>query len=126
MFCENYFLNKTAISTGAGSGMGFCFAQAFANLGGNVVLCDVNEQALNEKVAQINQNGKGKAIGVVCDVRDYKQICSACEKTIEAFGSIDVLVNFAGGTARRVLAVGWQDDFPDVPIEVFDWGLTLT
>ena len=34
-------------------------------------------------------------------------------------------MNFAGGTARRVLNVGWEDDFTDVPIEVFDWGLDL-
>ena len=43
------FTGKAAISTGAASGMGLLFAQNFAALGGNVVLCDVNEQALNEK-----------------------------------------------------------------------------
>ena len=41
------------------------------------------------------------------------------------FGSIDVLLNFAGGTARRMLNVGWDKEFPDVPIEVFDWGLDV-
>ena len=44
------FNKKTAISTGAASGMGLLFAQNFAQLGGNVVLCDVNEQVLKEKV----------------------------------------------------------------------------
>ena len=46
-------------------------------------------------------------------------------KAVEVFGSIDIMANFAGGTARRVLNVGWEDDFPDVPIDVFDWGLDV-
>ena len=35
-------------------------------LGGNAVLCDVNEEVLNEKVAEINQKAQGKALGYVC------------------------------------------------------------
>ena len=56
------FTGKVAISTGAASGMGLLFAQNWADLGGNVVLCDVNEQELNEKVAEINSKNCGKAI----------------------------------------------------------------
>ena len=47
------FTGKVAISTGAASGMGLLFAENFAALGGNVVMCDVNEAALAEKVAAI-------------------------------------------------------------------------
>ena len=119
------FKGKVAVATGAASGMGFLFAQNFAELSGNVVLCDVNESALKEKVEEINAKDKGKAIGVVCDVRDYKQVCNARDKAVETFGSIDVMANFAGGTARRVLGVGWTEEFPDVPIDVFDWGLDV-
>ena len=61
------FKGKCAIATGAASGMGLLFAQNFAALGGNVVLYDVNEQVLIEKVAEINEKNQGKAIGVVCD-----------------------------------------------------------
>ena len=118
------FQGKTAISTGAASGMGLLFAQNFASLGGNVVLCDVNEQSLNEKVAEINAQGKGKAIAMLCDVRDYKQICAVRDKAVETFGSIDVVANFAGGYARRMLNAG-PGEFPDIPIEVFDWGLDV-
>ncbi len=119
------FTGKTAISTGAASGMGLLFAENFTELGGNVVMCDVNESVLNEKVDAINKKGKGKAIGIVCDVRDYTQVCDVRDKAVEEFGSIDIMANFAGGTARRVLNVGWEDDFTDVPIEVFDWGLDV-
>lgn len=121
------FQGKTAISTGAASGMGLLFAQNFASLGGNVVLCDVNESVLNEKVAEINARNQGKAIGVACDVRDYKQVCAARDKAVETFGSIDVMANFAGGTAVRMQKVDRQKypEFPDVPIEVYDWGIDV-
>ena len=121
------FIGKTAVSTGAASGMGLLFAQNFAELGGNVVLCDVNETVLNEKVAEINAKGKGKAIGVICDVRDYKQVCNARDKAVETFGSIDVMANFAGGTAVRMRKVNREEypEFPDVPIDVYDWGIDV-
>lgn len=121
------FKNKTAISTGAASGMGLLFAQNFADLGGNVVMCDVNEPVLNEKVAEINAKGKGKAIGVICDVRDYTQVCNARDKAVETFGSIDIMANFAGGTAVRMRNVDREQhpEFPDVPIDVYDWGIDV-
>ena len=121
------FTGKVAISTGAASGMGLLFAENFAELSGNVVLCDVNENVLNEKVAEINAKGKGQAIGVLCDVRDYDQVCNARDKAVEAFGRIDVMANFAGGTAVRMQKVDRQayPEFPDVPIEVYDWGIDV-
>ena len=121
------FSGKTAISTGAASGMGLLFAQNFADLGGNVVMCDVNENVLAEKVEEINQKNKGKAIGVVCDVRDYTQVCAARDKAVEIFGSIDVMCNFAGGAATRVQNVdrAKYPEFPDVPIDVYDWGIDV-
>ena len=121
------FTGKTAISTGAASGMGLLFAQNFAALGGNVVLCDVNEPVLTEKVAEINAKGAGRAIGVLCDVRDYAQVCAARDTAVETFGSIDVLANFAGGTATRMCKVDTKQhpEFPDVPIDVYDWGIDV-
>jgi len=116
---------KVAISTGAASGMGLLFSQEWARLGGCVVMCDVNEKTLNEKVAEINGKYGKRAIGVICDVRDYDQVCNARDKTVEEFGRIDVMANFAGGTARRMFNVGFETEFPDVPIDVFDWGLDV-
>jgi len=121
------FSGKTAISTGAASGMGLLFSQNFAELGGNIVMCDVNEAVLNEKVAEINAKGKGKAIGVICDVRDYSQVSGAVTKAAETFGSVDIMINFAGGFAARMLKVDKKTypEFPDVPIDVFDWGIDV-
>ena len=121
------FTNKTAISTGAASGMGLLFAQNWTDLGGNVLMCDVNEQVLNEKVAEINAKGKGKAVACICDVRDYNQVCAARDKAVAEFGSIDMMANFAGGYAARMLKVNREQypEFPDVPIDVFDWGMDV-
>ncbi len=121
------FTGKVAISTGAASGMGLLFAQNFTALCGNVVLCDVNESLLNEKVEEINAKGKGKAIGVVCDVRDYAQVCNARDKAVAEFGRIDVMASFAGGTAFRMKKVDREQypEFPDVPIDVYDWGIDV-
>ena len=119
------FTSKTAIVTGAASGMGLLFAQNWADAGGNVVMCDTNGPILAEKAEEINAKGHGKALGVVCDVRDYAQVCAARDQAVEAFNSIDILCNFAGGTAKRVLNVSWDIEFPDVPIDVFNWGLEV-
>lgn len=119
------FAGKTAISTGAASGMGLLFAQCFAKEGGNVVMCDVNKEVLDQKVAEINSREGGRAIGVICDVRDYEQVCAARDKAVEAFGSIDVMCNFAGGTAVRMLNVDPELEFPDIPIDVYDWGIDV-
>ena len=124
--CFN-FTDKTAISTGAASGMGLLFAENFAQLGGNVVMCDVNEEILSEKVAGINAKDGGRAIGVVCDVRDYSQVCAARDKAVAEFGRIDIMANFAGGTAFRMCKVDREKypEFPDVPIDVYDWGIDV-
>ncbi len=121
------FKGKVAITTGAASGMGLLFAENFSALGGNVVMCDVNEATLTEKAAAINEKGQGKAIGVVCDVRDYSQICAARDRAVAEFGRIDILANFAGGTAVRMCRVNKQEhpEFPDVPIAVYDWGIDV-
>ena len=120
------FTNKTAISTGAASGMGLEFSNSFAELGGNVIMCDINGERLNEFVEEINKKGKGKAVGVVCDVRDYRQVENACKTAFDTFGSIDIVCNFAGGTAVRIKNT-YNDypEFPDVPIDVYDFGIDV-
>ena len=119
------FTGKTAVASGAASGMGLLFCQNFADLGGNVVMADVNSEAVAACAADITAKGKGKALAVKCDVRDYEQVCHVRDEAVRVFGSIDILVNFAGGTAVRMLNVDEDLDFPEIPIEVYDWGLDV-
>ena len=121
------FKDKVAIVSGAASGMGLLFSENFAELGGNVIMCDINEAVLSEKVFAINEKKQGKAIAAVCDVRDYSQICATRDKAVSEFGRIDILANFAGGTATRMRKVDRKQypEFPDVPIDIYDWGIDV-
>lgn len=119
------FTGKTAIVSGAASGMGLLFSENFAKLGGNVLMCDVNSDALEKEVNKINSLKRGMATGCLCDVRDYGDVCAARDKAVAKFGSIDILTNFAGGAAVRVLNVDPKLEFPDIPIDVYDWGIDV-
>ena len=121
------FSGKVAIVSGAASGMGLLFSENFADLGGDVVMCDVNTEALAKCVNNINSKGRGRAKGVYCDVTDYSSVTSLRDSAVEEFGRIDVVANFAGGTAVRVNKVNREayPEFPDVPIGVYDWGIDV-
>lgn len=117
------FQNKTAVITGGASGIGFLSAKCLAQEGANVLLVDINENALVEKVAEINAQNVGKAEYAVCDVRQYEQVLDATDKAIEKFGRIDILINCAGGCERR--CNNYQGDWLDMPAEIFDWGVDV-
>ncbi len=118
------FKNKTAIITGGASGIGLLCGQCFADEGANVLLVDINEEALIEKCKEINEKSVGCAKYIVTDVRDYEQVCRARDKAISKFGSIDIMINAAGGYEPRMCNCR-ELDYVDIPIEVFDWGLDV-
>lgn len=118
------FTAKTAVITGAASGMGLLCGRNFVLQGGNAVLTDINGEMLQKAVDEVNAIRSGAAVGVACDVRNYGQVCRVRDEAVRVFGRIDLMVNFAGGSAARI----WQtndQEFPDVPIEVYDWGLDV-
>ncbi len=117
------FLNKTVLITGAGSGMGALSASEFARGGANVMLVDVNPESIGAVAKEINDGGVGKAETVVCDVRNYEEVAAACESAVKIFGSIDIVVNLAGGAETRIFNV--KTEFPDTPIEVYDWSIDV-
>ena len=121
------FENKTALVSGAASGIGYLICREYVAAGGNAVLCDIQPEDLQKAVDEINEIRAGAAIGVICDVRDYAQVCNARDRAVETFGRIDVMANFAGGTAVRMQKVDKTQypEFPDVPIDVYDFGIDL-
>jgi NAD(P)-dependent dehydrogenase (short-subunit alcohol dehydrogenase family) len=86
---------KTAVVTGAGSGMGRAFAERFARAGMKVVLADVEAPKLDETVEAINATG-AEAIGVITDVTDGAAVDRLRDAAIERFGRVHVLCNNAG------------------------------
>jgi len=116
------FKDKTAIVSGAASGMGLLSAQKLADEGAHVVLTDVNADAVQSAAENICAKG-GSAVGAQVDVTDYPQIEKATHFAIETFGKIDILINCAGGAPTRVL--GRRGPFETRDIEVLDWGIDV-
>jgi len=116
------FEDRVAIISGAASGMGLLAAQRLAAEGACVVLTDVNEEAVTEAADAICAQG-GDAVGVRVDVRCYEEVEAAATLAMERYGSIDILMNSAGGNAARVL--GRSGPFHELDIEVIDWGLDV-
>lgn len=116
------FEDRVAIISGAASGMALMTAQRLAAEGARVVLTDVNEQAVTEAAEAIRVEG-GEATGVQVDVRCYDQVQAAVALAVERYGSLDILLNSAGGNAARVL--GRSGAFHELDIEVIDWGLDV-
>src|ERR1700746_276646 len=84
--------NKGAVVTGAASGIGKAIATAFIEAGASVLLCDLNEKALDAAARELGD----RAIGRVTDVSDEIQVEAAVRAARAAFGSLDVVVNCAG------------------------------
>jgi NAD(P)-dependent dehydrogenase (short-subunit alcohol dehydrogenase family) len=94
------FTGKVAFVTGAASGIGRAAALAFARAGASVVVADVSEQGNQETARMIKQQG-GRALAVQCDVTRAEDVKAALEKTLAAFGRLDVAFNNAGIEPRR-------------------------
>jgi NAD(P)-dependent dehydrogenase (short-subunit alcohol dehydrogenase family) len=106
------FAGQVALVTGGSSGMGLDTARAFAAAGAAVVLADINEHALRAATDQLTATGH-QALGVTCDVADEAQVAAMLERTVEAFGRLDMAFNNAG-------IVGYTGDLADEPAESFD------
>ncbi len=89
---------RTALITGASSGLGVTYARALADAGAHVVLAARRGDRLRTLAKEIEATGR-TALPVVCDVADPEQVEELVERTCNEFGRIDVLVNNAGITA---------------------------
>ncbi len=106
------FTGQVALVTGAGSGMGFATARAFAEAGAAVVLADNNEAALRAATDGLTAVGH-RALGVTCDVSDEDQVAAMVERAVATFGRLDMAFNNAGIQAP-------PSDAADEPADVFD------
>ena len=91
------FLNKTAIITGAGSGMGRYLAVLLAKAGCNVAICDINEDALAGTSKMVNHYNVACSTHTV-DIGDKEQIDALHEEVIQRHKTVDLLFNNAGIT----------------------------
>jgi 3-oxoacyl-[acyl-carrier protein] reductase len=89
------FVKKVAIVTGAAQGMGRQVALDLCSEGARVVICDILEELLEETGKEIEKSG-GECLALHCDVTNRKQVDDMVQKTVNAFGRIDILINNAG------------------------------
>jgi NAD(P)-dependent dehydrogenase (short-subunit alcohol dehydrogenase family) len=94
MVSERRFAGKTAIVTGAASGIGLATAMRLHGDGANVVVADLpNALAKHAKTEWVESDG---VLLFACDVTQDAQIFACCQAALSSFGSLDILVNNAG------------------------------
>ena len=103
---------RTAVITGAAQGLGLAIAEAFVAEGANVVLGDLNEEAVQE--AAKNLGVGDRAVGMACNVVELAQVEALVNKANEVFGSVDVMVNNAGITRDATMRKMTEEQFDQV------------
>lgn len=104
---------KTAIITGGGRGLGAQIAAGFAEAGiANLVLCSRNIEACKAVGLELEKTFGVKTLAFACDVTNAEEVKYVVEKTVEEFGTIDILVNNSGAS--------WGAPVEQMPKEVWD------
>lgn len=104
-YLENRFGldGKTAVITGGGGTLCSAMAEGYANSGANVILWDVRPEAMQEKAAIIAKScgDKSKTACVQVDLMKEESIAEALKQSVSKFGSVDILLNGAGGNRGK-------------------------
>ena len=108
--------NKVAFITGAGGYIGGETAVALAKQGVKIAVCDINAETVAKTVQKIEALG-GVAKGYIVDVTDSKSVNETVNQVVQDFGSLDISVHVAGGSARiagkaaKYVPIIEQDDY---------------
>ena len=113
IFKPDLFAGQTIIVTGGGSGIGRCTAHELAALGAHVVLVGRKPEKLQAVAMEIIEDG-GQASWHTCDIREEDAVRQLVKKLVEDHGSIQGLVNNAGGQYPAPLASINQKGFETV------------
>jgi NAD(P)-dependent dehydrogenase (short-subunit alcohol dehydrogenase family) len=103
------FEGKTALITGAGGGIGFATASAFAEAGAAVIVAD-RDVGLIEAAANALRLAGHQAIPVICDVTDRGQVKVMVEQAVGVYGRLDAAFNNAGINCDAAPMSEMEDD----------------
>ncbi|HEX4531599.1 MAG TPA: SDR family oxidoreductase [Acidimicrobiia bacterium] len=90
---------KVALIAGGGGGLGRAVALDYARAGMHLVVCDKNEELLDQTVREIRDVAE-EPLAALIDVRDADAFTTTFNEGVDRFGRLDVLVNVAGGTFK--------------------------
>ncbi len=96
MFQSDLLNGKTILVTGGGTGLGKSMCARFGELGANLVISSRKQDVLDSAADELRKTG-AIVLPVACDVRKPREIKEVIAKSLEAFGTIDILVNNAAG-----------------------------
>ncbi|MDC8003495.1 SDR family oxidoreductase [Aureisphaera galaxeae] len=97
MLRDNALEGKTIVVTGGGSGLGKSMTTYFLELGAKVVITSRNLEKLQTTAKELEAQTGGTVLPLQCDVRHYDQVEAMLKASVEAFGTVDVLLNNAAG-----------------------------
>ena len=104
------FDGKVALVTGGGRGIGAATSELFAREGAAVAVSDLDEGPAQEVASRLGE----KTLAVACDVSQRDQVEAAVQKTVDAFGRLDILVCCAGITRDNLVHKMSDDDWDGV------------
>lgn len=110
------FAGKTAFVTGGASGIGFALGRCFAEAGMNVMLADIETDALSAAVDSLCGIGP-RVYGMPCDVADPVSMDRAAQASFDAFGHVHLICNNAG--------VGAGSGIDDISLDTWRWVLDV-
>jgi len=102
--------NKVVLVTGGAQGIGKEIALAFAEAGAQLIICDVNQEVLNQAAEEIKNKGKD-VLAVSANVTKAADVDEVVRKSLDKFQRIDILVNNAGITRDNLLVRMSEDDW---------------
>lgn len=119
MYEEFRLDGKVAVVTGGSMGIGEGIAIALAECGADVVVCARRQGPVDEVAAKIKALGR-RSMGATVDVMDFTQIPALLDRVVDEFGSLDIMVNNAGGNLDRQM-----HPLPEITEEKWDEQLDL-
>jgi NAD(P)-dependent dehydrogenase (short-subunit alcohol dehydrogenase family) len=109
-----HLIDKVALVTGGGSGIGKAAALEFAKKGAKIALADINVEGGEQTAHQLVEAG-GEAIFIKADISKSEEVRSLIKKVVSVYGSLDCAVNNAGVEGKRAsLAACTEEDWERV------------
>ncbi|NOZ26506.1 MAG: SDR family oxidoreductase [Chloroflexi bacterium] len=114
---------KVVVATGGGGVLVGEMSRGLAKVGAKIAVLDIVEEAAQRVADEITSAG-GEAIGVKTDVLDPESVKAARQTILDTFGTVDILINGAGGN-RKEATTSPELPFFDLPQDAFQWVFNL-